>query len=63
MTKKDTLIRAFKEEVKRSNQMTFPIYVDSFANLWQYEFGSLDDLPRDIQDLIAHRAIELEMME
>jgi len=63
VTKKDALIRAFKEEVRHSNQMTFPICVDSFANLWQYEFGSLDDLPRDIEDLIAHRAIELGLME
>jgi hypothetical protein len=60
---KDSLIRAFKEEIKHANQMTFPIAVDSFTNLWQYEFGSLDDLPSDIDPLIAHRAIELGLME
>ncbi|WP_044894871.1 hypothetical protein [Bacillus alveayuensis] len=63
MSKKDVLIKAFKEEVKRSNHMTFPICVDSFTNLWQYEFDSLDGLPKEIEDLIAHRAIELGLME
>jgi hypothetical protein len=63
MVKKDSLIKAFKKEVRRANQMTFPIYVDSFTNLWQYEFGTLDDLPKEIEDLIAHRAIELGLME
>jgi hypothetical protein len=63
MLKKDSLIKAFKEEARRSNQMTFPICVDSFTNLWQYEFGTLDDLPKEVEDLIAHRAIELGLME
>ncbi|HZG61722.1 MAG TPA: hypothetical protein VEY68_14815 [Anoxybacillus sp.] len=63
MVKKDSLIKAFKEEVRRSNQMTFPICVDSFTNLWQYEFGTLDGLPKEVEDLIAYRAIELGLME
>jgi hypothetical protein len=63
MVKKDSLIKAFKEEVRRSNQMTFPICVDSFTNLWQYEFGTLDGLPKEVKDLIAYRAIELGLME
>jgi hypothetical protein len=63
MVKKDSLIKAFKEEVRRSNQMTFPICVDSFTNLWQYEFGTLDDLPKEVEDLVAYRAIELGLME
>jgi hypothetical protein len=63
MVKKDSLIKAFKEEVRRSNQMTFPICVDSFTNLWQYEFGTLDGLPKEVENLIAYRAIELGLME
>ncbi|RAK21077.1 hypothetical protein B0I26_10329 [Anoxybacillus vitaminiphilus] len=63
MVKKDSLIKAFKEEVRRSNEMTFPICVDSFTNLWQYEFGTLDGLPKEVEDLIAYRAIELGLME
>jgi hypothetical protein len=63
LIKKESLIEAFKEEIKHANQMTFPIAVDSFTNLWQYEFGSFEDLPNDIDHLIAHRAIELGLME
>ncbi|WP_027410476.1 hypothetical protein [Anoxybacteroides tepidamans] len=63
MGKKESLIRAFKQEVKRTNQFTFPICVDSFTNLWQYEFGTLDGLPKEIEQLIAYRAIELGLME
>lgn len=60
---KDSLIDAFKKEVKNANQTTFPICVDSFTNLWQYEFGSLDHLPNDVDDIIAHRAVELGLIE
>ncbi|HWO96989.1 MAG TPA: hypothetical protein VNM45_11740 [Bacillus sp. (in: firmicutes)] len=60
---RDNLINSFKSEVEKSDQMTFPICVDSFTNLWQYEFGSLDDLPGEIDDIIAHRAVELGLME
>lgn len=63
MANKDSLIKAFKEEVETANQMTFPICVDSFTNLWEYEFGSLEDLPRDIDNIIADRAIELGLMD
>ncbi|MBB3869624.1 hypothetical protein ETC01_06365 [Geobacillus sp. NFOSA3] len=61
--KKDSLIKALKEEVKRSNPITFPIYVDSFTNLWQYEFGSLDDLPPEVERLISYRIMELGLMD
>ncbi|EZP76573.1 hypothetical protein H839_14889 [Parageobacillus genomosp. 1] len=63
MAKRDSLIKAFKEEVKRTNPMTFPICVDSFTNLWQYEFGSLDNLPPEVEKLIAYRALELGLMD
>ena len=63
MRKKEGLIKAFKEEVKRTNPMTFPICVDSFTNLWQYEFGALDDLPPEVEKLIAYRAVELGLMD
>ncbi|MED4988490.1 hypothetical protein [Parageobacillus toebii] len=61
--KKNSLIKALKEEVKRSNPITFPIYVDSFTNLWQYEFGSLDDLPPEVERLISYRIMELGLMD
>lgn len=63
MNKKESLIRSFQQEMKRANQQTFPAYVDSFTNLWQYEFGTLDGLPKDIEQFVASRALELELME
>jgi hypothetical protein len=63
VVKRDSLIKAFKEEVKRTNSMTFPTCVDSFTNLWQYEFDSLEDLPPEVEKLIAYRAIELGLMD
>ncbi len=63
MVNKDSLIESLKQEVKGANQTSFPICVDSFTNLWQYEFGSLDDLPQDVDDIIAYRAVELGLIE
>ncbi|RSK29417.1 hypothetical protein EJF36_16050 [Bacillus sp. HMF5848] len=60
---KQSLINNFMKEIKDADQMRFPIAVDSFTNLWTYEFGSLDDLPNEIDDLIAGRALELGMLE
>ncbi|MBD8068554.1 hypothetical protein [Bacillus sp. PS06] len=63
MVNKDSLIDALKQGVKGADETTFPICVDSFTNLWQYEFGSLDDLPQDVDDIIANRAVELGLIE
>jgi hypothetical protein len=63
VAKRDSLIKAFKEEVKRTNPTTFQICVDSFTNLWQYEFGSFDDLPPEVEKLIAYRVLELGLMD
>lgn len=60
---RDSLVNSFKSEVTKSDQLTFPICVDSFTNLWQYEFGSLDNLPSEIDDIIAYRAVELGLMD
>ncbi|PGT91102.1 MULTISPECIES: hypothetical protein [Bacillaceae] len=60
---KESLIESFRQDVKNSNADSFPIFVDSFTNLWDYEFGSLDDLPQDVDDLVADRAIEYGLME
>jgi hypothetical protein len=60
---KQSLIESFRQDVKNSNADSFPMFVDSFTNLWDYEFGSLDDLPQDVDDLVADRAIEYGLME
>lgn len=63
MAKKESLLSAFKDEIQSANPMTFPICVDSFTNLWEYEFGTLEDLPKDIDRIIANRALELGLMD
>jgi hypothetical protein len=60
---KDSLINSFRSDVKNSTADSFPLYVDSFTNLWDYEFGSMDDLPHDVDALVAERAIEYGLME
>lgn len=60
---KDSLLNSFRSDVKNSNADSFPLYVDSFTNLWDYEFGSMDDLPHDVEALVADRAIEYGLME
>lgn len=60
---KDELIIQFSEEIDDSNTVTFPIVVDSFTNYWNYEFGSLDDLPKEIDQIIAEKAIKLGLLE
>ncbi|MBB6282727.1 hypothetical protein [Geobacillus subterraneus] len=63
MDKRASLINAFKEEMKRRHPATYPVCIDSFTNLWQYEFGSLEQLPPDIERLVAYRAAELGLAD
>lgn len=60
---KESLIESFRHDVKYSSADSFHMFVDSFTNLWDYEFGSLDDLPEDVNELVADRAIEYGLME
>ena len=60
---KEELIIQFSELIYDSNTVTFPIVVDSFTNYWNYEFGSLDDLPKEIDQIIAEKAIKLGLLE
>jgi hypothetical protein len=60
---KESLIDSFRNDVKNSSADSFPMYVNSFTNLWDYEFGSLEDLPHDVDNLVADRAIEYGLME
>ncbi|OQP06437.1 hypothetical protein B1690_07965 [Geobacillus sp. 46C-IIa] len=63
MDKRASLINAFKEEMKRRHPAAYPVCIDSFTNLWQYEFGSLEQLPPDIERLVAYRAAELGLAD
>lgn len=59
----DHLLREFQQELAETNTVTFPIVVDSFTNYWNYEFGSLHNLPADIDRIIAQQATQLGLME
>lgn len=59
----EELIEAFKKELKKADAYTFPICVDSFTNLWMYEFGSLDNLPKEMDHLISYRGYQLGLLE
>ncbi|WP_264158110.1 hypothetical protein [Pradoshia sp. D12] len=37
--------------------------MDSFTNYWSTEFGSLDELPKEVDQLIAKRGLELGLLE
>ena len=60
---KESLLNSFRNDVKNSGADSFPMFVDSFTNIWDYEFGSLDDLPHDVDELVAGRAIEYGLMD
>ncbi|OCA81916.1 hypothetical protein F7984_15725 [Pradoshia sp. D12] len=57
------ILRNFNEDLQNSNSLTFPICVDSFTNYWSTEFGSLDELPKEVDQLIAKRGLELGLLE
>ncbi|WP_233499238.1 hypothetical protein [Bacillus weihaiensis] len=59
----ESLLESFRKEVNSKNAESFPAFVDSFTNLWDYEFGSLDNLPHDVDQLVADRAVEYGLME
>ncbi|WP_163101124.1 hypothetical protein [Peribacillus alkalitolerans] len=45
------------------NAVTFPICVDPFTILWNYEFGTLDHLPSEIDSIIGDKARGLGLIE
>ncbi|MBK0007544.1 MULTISPECIES: hypothetical protein [Priestia] len=61
--KTEQLIHFFKEEAIKANEQTFPIYVQSFTHLWTYKWGTLENIPEEIDDLITTRALELGLIQ
>ncbi|MRX72418.1 hypothetical protein GJU40_09670 [Bacillus lacus] len=59
----ESLLHSFREEMQTASSSSFPTFVDSFANLWDYEFGSLEGLPSDINEIVGHRAVEYDLYE
>ncbi|WP_224752395.1 hypothetical protein [Metabacillus arenae] len=60
---KESLIESFRMEMKDADQQTYTASVDSFTNLWDYQYGYLENLPADIEDHITNRAWEFGMLE
>jgi hypothetical protein len=57
------ILQDFQKDLQDSNALTFPICVDSFTNYWNTEFGSLDELPKEVDHLITKRGLELGLLE
>jgi hypothetical protein len=57
------ILHGFQKDLQNSSALTFPICVDSFTNYWSTEFGSLDELPKEVDHLIAKRGMELGLLE
>lgn len=57
------ILHDFQKDLQDTNTLTFPICVDSFTNYWSTEFGSLDELPKEVDHLIAKRGLELGLLE
>ena len=57
------ILKNFHKDLQNSTPLTFPICVDSFTNYWSTEFGSLDELPKEVDHLIAKRGLELGLLE
>lgn len=57
------ILHDFQKDLLDTNTLTFPICVDSFTNYWSTEFGSLDELPKEVDHLIAKRGLELGLLE
>ncbi|MFN2747508.1 hypothetical protein ACINLE_05625 [Bacillus sp. z60-18] len=50
---KESLLEAFYQEIQGADEISFQKAARSFMNLWDYEYGGLDDLPEDADRLIG----------
>ena len=57
------ILQDFHKDLQNATTLTFPICVDSFTNYWSSEFGSLKDLPKEVDHFIAKRGFELGLLE
>ncbi|MDI3411136.1 hypothetical protein QKW52_15980 [Bacillus sonorensis] len=42
---RESLLKAFYQEIQGADETSFQKAARSFMNLWDYEYGCLDDLP------------------
>lgn len=60
---KEMLLASFQQEVKDASESSFHKAVNSFANLWDYEFGCVNDLPKDIDQWIGQAMYEYKLYQ
>lgn len=60
---KKKAIKAFRDNLQDTTPLTFPICVDTFTNYWNHEFGSFNELPKEIDEMIAKRGFDLGLLE
>ncbi|ALC82100.1 MULTISPECIES: hypothetical protein [Bacillus] len=59
----EMLLASFEQEVKDTSEPSFHKAVNSFANLWDYEFGCLNELPKEIDQWIGQTMYEYELYQ
>ncbi|MCY8089854.1 hypothetical protein MOB87_19660 [Bacillus sonorensis] len=55
---RESLLKAFYQEIQGADETSFQKAARSFMNLWDYEYGCLDDLPEQADRLIEQTVHE-----
>ncbi|MEC1591041.1 hypothetical protein [Bacillus sonorensis] len=55
---RESLLKAFYQEIQGADETSFQKAARSFMNLWDYEYGCLDDLPDQADRLIGQTVHE-----
>ncbi|WP_243291129.1 hypothetical protein [Bacillus sp. FJAT-47783] len=45
----ENLIQTFQKELHKANEEAFKSYIQSFLNLWSYEYNSMANIPPQIE--------------
>lgn len=48
----ESLITAFQKELHQANEQAFQSYIQSFLNIWSYEYNSLEEIPIEVRNLL-----------
>ncbi|ATH92885.1 hypothetical protein ACH95_20925 [Bacillus glycinifermentans] len=55
---RESLLKAFYQEIHGADEISFQKAARSFMNLWDYEYGCLDGLPEQADKLIGQTVHE-----
>jgi len=45
----ESLARTFQHELKKATKETYQTSIQSFLNLWSYEYDSFEHIPKEIE--------------